>query len=101
MISDFDCRFLVQSRDHPNPLSIVEGTDTVVDCCPRTHNRVKKTERVDVLDRMIARSYFSHNSIRIFISRSLADEKVIARLVGKTVVKTIVVKGKLVNLVVK
>jgi len=32
---------------------------------------------------------------------ALADEKVIARLAGKTVVKTIVVKGKLVNLVVK
>jgi leucyl-tRNA synthetase len=32
---------------------------------------------------------------------ALADEKVAARLAGKTVVKTIVVKGKLVNLVVK
>jgi leucyl-tRNA synthetase len=32
---------------------------------------------------------------------ALADDKVIARLAGKTVVKTIVVKGKLVNLVVK
>ena len=32
---------------------------------------------------------------------ALADEKVVARLAGKTVVKTIVVKGKLVNLVVK
>ena len=31
---------------------------------------------------------------------AMADEKVVARLVGKTVVKTIVVKGKLVNLVV-
>jgi leucyl-tRNA synthetase len=35
------------------------------------------------------------------IKAALADEKVIARLAGKTVVKTIVVKGKLVNLVVK
>ncbi len=34
-------------------------------------------------------------------SAALADEKVIARIAGKTVVKTIVVKGKLVNLVVK
>ena len=32
---------------------------------------------------------------------ALADEKVIARLEGKSLVKTIVVKGKLVNLVVK
>ena len=32
---------------------------------------------------------------------AMADEKVAARLVGKSVVKTIVVKGKLVNLVVK
>ncbi|WP_158821753.1 leucine--tRNA ligase [Granulicella sp. S156] len=32
---------------------------------------------------------------------ALADEKVIARLVGKTVVKIIVVKGRMVNLVVK
>jgi leucyl-tRNA synthetase len=32
---------------------------------------------------------------------ALADEKVMARLAGKTVVKVIVVKGKLVNLVVK
>jgi leucyl-tRNA synthetase len=32
---------------------------------------------------------------------ALADEKVAARLVGKTVVKTIVVKGRMVNLVVK
>jgi leucyl-tRNA synthetase len=32
---------------------------------------------------------------------ALADEKVAARTTGKTVVKTIVVKGKLVNLVVK
>ena len=32
---------------------------------------------------------------------ALADEKVVARLAGKTVVKAIVVKGKLVNLVVK
>jgi leucyl-tRNA synthetase len=32
---------------------------------------------------------------------ALADEKVAARVAGKTVVKTIVVKGKLVNLVVK
>ncbi|HTV09498.1 MAG TPA: leucine--tRNA ligase [Candidatus Aquilonibacter sp.] len=32
---------------------------------------------------------------------ALADEKVAARFVGKTVVKTIVVKGKLVNLVVR
>jgi leucyl-tRNA synthetase len=32
---------------------------------------------------------------------ALADEKVAARIAGKTVVKTIVVKGKLVNLVVK
>jgi leucyl-tRNA synthetase len=32
---------------------------------------------------------------------ALGDEKVIARLEGKTLVKTIVVKGKLVNLVVK
>ena len=31
----------------------------------------------------------------------LADEKVIARLADKTVVKVIVVKGKLVNIVVK
>ena len=30
-----------------------------------------------------------------------ADEKVVVRVEGKTVVKTIVVKGKLVNLVVK
>ena len=34
-------------------------------------------------------------------STALADEKVDARLVGKTVVKVIVVKGKLVNIVVK
>jgi leucyl-tRNA synthetase len=34
-------------------------------------------------------------------SAALADEKVAARIAGKTVVKTIVVKGKLVNLVVK
>ncbi|MEO6923022.1 MAG: class I tRNA ligase family protein, partial [Bryocella sp.] len=34
-------------------------------------------------------------------SAALADEKVIARLVGKTIVKTIVVKSKMVNLVVK
>ena len=33
-------------------------------------------------------------------SAALADEKVVARIAGKTVVKTIVVKGKLVNLVV-
>ena len=32
---------------------------------------------------------------------AIADEKVAARLEGKTVVKTIVVKGKMVNLVVK
>ena len=32
---------------------------------------------------------------------ALADEKVAARLVGKTVVKTIVVKGRMVNLVVR
>ena len=32
---------------------------------------------------------------------ALADEKVAARIAGKTVVKVIVVKGKLVNLVVK
>jgi leucyl-tRNA synthetase len=32
---------------------------------------------------------------------ALADEKVAARIAGKTVMKTIVVKGKLVNLVVK
>jgi leucyl-tRNA synthetase len=32
---------------------------------------------------------------------ALADEKVAGRIAGKTVVKTIVVKGKLVNLVVK
>ena len=32
---------------------------------------------------------------------AMADEKVVARLVGKTVIKTIVVRGKLVNLVVK
>ena len=32
---------------------------------------------------------------------ALADEKVAARIAGKTLVKTIVVKGKLVNLVVK
>jgi leucyl-tRNA synthetase len=32
---------------------------------------------------------------------ALADEKVGARLAGRTLVKTIVVKGKLVNLVVK
>ena len=32
---------------------------------------------------------------------ALADEKVAARIAGKTVAKTIVVKGKLVNLVVK
>jgi leucyl-tRNA synthetase len=32
---------------------------------------------------------------------ALADEKIIARLAGKTLVKTIVVKGKLVNLVVR
>jgi leucyl-tRNA synthetase len=32
---------------------------------------------------------------------ALADEKVAARLVGKTVIKVIVVKGKLVNIVVK
>ena len=32
---------------------------------------------------------------------ALADEKVIARLAGKTIVKTIVVKSKMVNLVVK
>jgi len=32
---------------------------------------------------------------------ALADEKVQARLAGKSLVKTIVVKGKLVNLVVK
>jgi leucyl-tRNA synthetase len=32
---------------------------------------------------------------------AMADEKVAGRLVGKTIVKTIVVKGKLVNLVVK
>jgi leucyl-tRNA synthetase len=35
------------------------------------------------------------------IAAALADEKVAARIAGKTVVKTIVVKGKLVNLVVK
>ena len=34
-------------------------------------------------------------------SAALGDEKVTARIAGKTVVKTIVVKGKLVNLVVK
>jgi len=34
-------------------------------------------------------------------SAAFADEKVSARIAGKTVVKTIVVKGKLVNLVVK
>jgi leucyl-tRNA synthetase len=34
-------------------------------------------------------------------SAALADEKVASRIAGKTVVKTIVVKGKLVNLVVK
>jgi leucyl-tRNA synthetase len=34
-------------------------------------------------------------------SAAIADEKVSARLEGKTVVKTIVVKGKMVNLVVK
>jgi leucyl-tRNA synthetase len=34
-------------------------------------------------------------------SAALADEKVAARIAGKTVAKTIVVKGKLVNLVVK
>ncbi len=34
-------------------------------------------------------------------SAALADEKVSARIAGKTVAKTIVVKGKLVNLVVK
>jgi leucyl-tRNA synthetase len=34
-------------------------------------------------------------------SAALADEKVAARIMGKTVAKTIVVKGKLVNLVVK
>jgi leucyl-tRNA synthetase len=32
---------------------------------------------------------------------ALADEKVAGRIAGKTVVKVIVVKGKLVNLVVK
>ncbi len=32
---------------------------------------------------------------------ALADEKVVARLEGKTVVKVIVVPGKLVNLVVR
>jgi len=32
---------------------------------------------------------------------AMADEKVAARVVGKTIVKTIVIKGKLVNLVVK
>jgi leucyl-tRNA synthetase len=32
---------------------------------------------------------------------ALADEKVAARIAGKTIVKTIVVKGKLVNLVVR
>jgi leucyl-tRNA synthetase len=32
---------------------------------------------------------------------ALADAKVVARVVGKTVVKVIVVPGKLVNLVVK
>ncbi len=32
---------------------------------------------------------------------AMADEKVAARLVGKTLVKTIVVKGRMVNLVVK
>ncbi len=32
---------------------------------------------------------------------ALADEKVVARIEGKTVVKVIVVPGKLVNLVVK
>ena len=32
---------------------------------------------------------------------AMGDEKVAARISGKTVVKTIVVKGKLVNLVVK
>jgi len=32
---------------------------------------------------------------------AMADEKVQARIAGKTVVKTIVVKGKMVNLVVK
>jgi leucyl-tRNA synthetase len=32
---------------------------------------------------------------------SLADEKVVARLVGKTMVKHLIIKGKLVNLVVK
>jgi len=30
---------------------------------------------------------------------AMADEKVAARVVGKTIVKTIVIKGKLVNLV--
>jgi leucyl-tRNA synthetase len=34
-------------------------------------------------------------------SAALAEEKVVARLVGKTLVKTIVVKGKLVNLVAR
>jgi leucyl-tRNA synthetase len=34
-------------------------------------------------------------------SAALADEKVKARIEGKTVVKVIVVPGKLVNLVVK
>jgi leucyl-tRNA synthetase len=34
-------------------------------------------------------------------AKALADEKVASRIAGKTVVKTIVVKGKLVNLVVK
>jgi leucyl-tRNA synthetase len=32
---------------------------------------------------------------------AMADEKVAARLVGETVVKTIVVKGRMVNLVVR
>ena len=36
-----------------------------------------------------------------FKTAAMADEKVAARLVGKTVVKTIVVKGRMVNLVVK
>jgi leucyl-tRNA synthetase len=34
-------------------------------------------------------------------STALGDEKVIARLAGKMIVKTIIIKGKLVNLVVK
>jgi leucyl-tRNA synthetase len=38
---------------------------------------------------------------RAINAASLADEKVAARLVGKTIVKHLVIKGKLVNLVVK